>query len=371
MAVPMSEADRHHMTAALALSRRNLGCTWPNPSVGCILVRDGRVVGRGVTAPGGRPHGEIVALGVAGENAKEATAYVTLEPCAHHRAEPSCSEALIRAGIRRVVAPMTDPDPRTSGRGIGRLRDAGIDVDVGLMAADAAELHAGFTARLEKGRPLVTLKVAATLDGRIATVTRDSKWITGPGARRAAHGLRFSHDAVLVGRGTARADNPILTCRLPGLEARSPVRIVADSDLGLSVHSALVLSAPERRTWIVCARGVDQARKATLAKSGVDIIEVTRNSDGRVDAPSMLRAFAEKGLTRLLVEGGATLATRLLREDLVDRIAWFSAPVVFGDDGLGALAELGVRRVADARHWRVLARRQWYRDEMIHLATRG
>src|SRR5580700_4659831 len=225
--------DLGHMRTALGLARRGLGNTWPNPAVGCVIVKDGRVVGRGWTQKGGRPHAETEALARAGKGAKGATAYVSLEPCSHHGKTPPCAEALIAAGVSRVVAAVEDPDPRVSGRGIARLRAAGIAVEAGLCAAEAAELNAGFFCRVAQGRPLVTLKLAASLDGRIATPTGKSRWITGPAARERAHLLRAAHDAVLIGTGTALADDPQLTCRLPGLEARSPVRIVIDRTLRL------------------------------------------------------------------------------------------------------------------------------------------
>lgn len=365
----MNPVDHHHMTAALALARRNLGSTWPNPSVGCVLVRHGVVVGRGTTVPGGRPHGEAVALDMAGERARGATAYVALEPCAHRRNGSSCSDSLVRAGVERVVVAMTDPDPRTSGRGIMRLREAGIEVDVGALAHEAHEIHAGFTSRIITGRPLVTLKVAASLDGRIATATGESRWITGPRARRAVHGLRLHHDAVLIGRGTADIDDPLLTCRLDGLEHRSPVRIVADSDLGLSLRSALVASASDIPTWIVCGGGADATRKAALREAHVDIIEVDRDHSGRVSPKAMMAALGSRGLTRLLVEGGAILAGSLVRGDLVDRVAWFHAPLLLGHDAAASLAGLDVESLTDARRWRVLFHRTWGQDGLTVLAS--
>lgn len=357
------------MTAALALARRNLGSTWPNPSVGCVIVSDGVVVGRGITAPGGRPHGEATALAMAGERARGATAYVALEPCAHRRNGSSCSDSLVHAGLKRVVVPMTDPDPRTSGRGITRLCEAGIDVDVGLLAQQARDLHAGFTSRIITGRPLVTLKVAASLDGRIATSTGESRWITGPQARRAAHGLRLDHDAILIGRRTADIDDPLLTCRLEGLEHRSPVRIVADSNLGLARGSALVASAADIPTWIVCARDADVARKETLREAHVDVIEVDRDHSGRVSPRALMAALGSRGLTRLLVEGGALLAGSLARDGLVDRVAWFHAPLLLGHDASASLAGLDVTSLSDARQWRVLYHRTWGQDGLTMLAS--
>ncbi len=365
----MDPADHHHMTAALALARRNLGSTWPNPSVGCVIVSDGVVVGRGITAPGGRPHGEATALAMAGERARGATAYVALEPCAHRRNGSSCSDSLVHAGLKRVVVPMTDPDPRTSGRGITRLREAGIDVDVGLLVQQARDLHAGFTSRIITGRPLVTLKVAASLDGRIATSTGESRWITGPQARRAAHGLRLDHDAILIGRRTADIDDPLLTCRLEGLEHRSPVRIVADSNLGLARGSALVASAADIPTWIVCARDADVARKETLREAHVDVIEVDRDHSGSVSPRALMAALGSRGLTRLLVEGGALLAGSLARDGLVDRVAWFHAPLLLGHDASASLAGLDVTSLSDARQWRVLYHRTWGQDGLTMLAS--
>ncbi len=359
------------MTAALALAGRNLGSTWPNPSVGCVIVRAGIVVGRGITAPGGRPHGEAVALDMAGERARGATAYIALEPCAHRRSGSSCSDSLVHAGLKRVVVPMTDPDPRTSGRGITRLREAGIDVDVGPLAQQARDLHAGFTSRIVTGRPLVTLKVAASLDGRIATTTGESRWITGPKARRAAHGLRLDHDAVLVGRGTADIDDPLLTCRLDGLKHRSPVRIVADSNLGLARGSSLVASAADTPTWIVCGRGADVERKEALREARVEVIEVDRDHSGRVSPMAMMAALGARGLTRLLVEGGALLAGSLVRNGLVDRIAWFHAPLLLGHDAAPSLAGLDVTSLSSSRRWRVLLRRTWGQDGLTVLASGG
>src|SRR5689334_20006331 len=217
--------DLRSMRAALALARRGLGTVWPNPAVGCVIVSDGRVVGRGWTQPGGRPHGETEALRRAGEAARRATAYVSLEPCCHWGKTPPCVDALIAAGVRRVVVALEDPDPRVAGRGIARLRDAGVEVETGVCTEEAAEINAGFFCRLRLGRPLVTLKLATSLDGRIATRSGESQWITGPPARERSHLLRATHDAILVGTETVIADDPQLTCRLPGLADRSPVRV--------------------------------------------------------------------------------------------------------------------------------------------------
>ena len=332
--------DEAHMRAALALARRGLGSTWPNPAVGCVLVRDGRVVGRGVTAPGGRPHAERVALDMAGELARGATAYVTLEPCNHTGRSPPCTDALIAAGVGRVVVAMVDPDPRVDGSGIGRLRAAGIPVATGLQEAEAEALQAGFLTRVRHGRPMVTLKLATTLDGRIATAAGESRWITGPDSRRAAHALRGQHDAILVGIGTVLADNPDLTCRIPGYRRSPELRIVADTRLRLDLSSYLVSTARTTPTWVLHGPGVNQAHCSMLEGVGVQLIQVEADESG-LDLPAAMQALGQAGLTRLLVEGGARLAGSLVRAGLVDRLAWFHAPGVMGGEGLGAVLGFG------------------------------
>jgi diaminohydroxyphosphoribosylaminopyrimidine deaminase/5-amino-6-(5-phosphoribosylamino)uracil reductase len=337
--------DRAHMQAALALARRGLGNTWPNPSVGCVIVRDGLVVGRGVTAPGGRPHAETAALAMAGEAARGATAYVTLEPCCHWGRTPPCTDALIAAGVVRVVVGLRDPDPRVDGGGIGRLRGAGIAVQEGVLAAEAAEVAAGFVMRLTSRRPLVTLKLASTLDGRIATHGGESKWITGENARRMAHALRGRSDAVLVGVGTVLADDPDLTCRIPGFRPTPMVRVVADTHLRTPLRARLISSAHDAPTWMLLRAGSDPARTSAFAELGAVLLEVP-GSDAGIDLGAGLAALADAGITRLLVEGGAKIAAALLRAGLVDRIAWFHAPAVMGADGWPAAQAFGVEHLA-------------------------
>lgn len=342
------------MRAALLLARRGLGNVWPNPAVGCVLVKDGRVVGRGWTQPGGRPHAETEALAQAGAAARGATAYVSLEPCSHHGKTPPCAEALIAAGVARVVAALEDPDPRVSGRGLAMLRAAGISVECGLCADEAAELNAGFLSRIRLHRPLVTLKLATTLDGRIATRLGESRWITGPEARAFAHRLRAESDAILVGSGTALADNPDLTCRLPGLEERSPVRIVADGRLRLPLTGRLVASANETPTWVLTLEGAEEIRRQALIDVGVEVIDLPEGPDHSLDMASALDALGDSGITRLLVEGGSRLAAGLLRARLVDRLVWLRAPSVMGGDGLPAAQGFGVQTLAEiARFQRI------------------
>ncbi|MBF0267191.1 MAG: bifunctional diaminohydroxyphosphoribosylaminopyrimidine deaminase/5-amino-6-(5-phosphoribosylamino)uracil reductase RibD [Alphaproteobacteria bacterium] len=334
------------MAAALGLARRGLGRVWPNPAVGCILVKDGAVVGRGWTQPGGRPHAETEALSRAGEGARGATAYVTLEPCAHHGKTPPCAEALIRAGISRAVVAAEDPDDRVSGRGIEMLRSAGIDVEIGVLEDEAKDLNAGFFSRVLNNRPLVTLKLATTLDGRIATHRGESKWITGERARSAGHMLRASHDAILVGVGTALADNPDLNCRLPGLDLASPVRIVADSRLRLPLTSKLVQSAKDIPTWLLTLENGPRERRHVFEKAGVRLIEVSPGEGGYPDLGEGLRKLADAGLTRVLAEGGAHLSAALLRADLIDRLVWFHALGIMGGDGVPAASAFGVDALA-------------------------
>jgi diaminohydroxyphosphoribosylaminopyrimidine deaminase/5-amino-6-(5-phosphoribosylamino)uracil reductase len=339
--------DIGHMRAALVLARRNLGAVWPNPAVGCVLVRDGAVVGRGWTRISGRPHAETEALMRAGTAAAGATAYVTLEPCSHHGQTPPCADALIAAKVARVVAAAEDPDPRVSGRGLAALRAAGIAVETGVLAEEATELNAGFFMRVTVGRPLVTLKAATTLDGRIATHRGESRWITGEAARHRAHGLRAQHDAIVVGVGTALADDPQLTCRLPGLTARSPVRIVVDPRLRLPLTAQVVQTAAKTPTWVVTYTDADRTRRNILKECGVELIELAPAGD-RPDMEEMMCAFAARGLTRVLVEGGGRLTGALLGAGLIDRIVWFRATSIMGGDGTPVAQAFGVDQVAQA-----------------------
>lgn len=321
--------DARFMGLALALGERHLGLTAPNPSVGCVIVKDGRVVGRGWTQPGGRPHAEAEALARAGEAAQGATAYVTLEPCSNWGKTPPCTKSLIEAGIARVVVGCVDPDPRVDGKGIAGLEQAGIEVRVGVREAEALAQNLGLYRRIRLGRPMIGLKLAMSLDGRIATRTGDSQWITGEAARAFGHRLRATHDAIMIGSGTALADDPLLSCRLPGLENRSPVRVVMDRRGRLSPQSRL---------------------KATADR--LPLVHVTA-TDGDTSLAAVLTRLADQGITRLLVEGGATLATSLLGAGLVDRLYVFSAPSLIGGDGLASIQSLGVERMAEVRSWRV------------------
>jgi diaminohydroxyphosphoribosylaminopyrimidine deaminase/5-amino-6-(5-phosphoribosylamino)uracil reductase len=325
--------------------------------VGCVLVKDGRVIGRGWTQPGGRPHAETEALRRAGAAARGATAYVTLEPCSHHGRTPPCCEALAGAGIARVVMAMRDPDPRVNGRGLAMLRGAGIAVEEGLLEAEARALNAGFFRRIQAGMPVVTLKLASTLDGRIATATGESRWITGEAARREVHALRARHDAILVGSGTVLADDPDLTCRIPGMERVPMLRVVADARLRTPPSARLVQSAGVAPVLIMTAHGHPPAAQAPFIAAGADIITAPAHAAGGLDLPSLLRALGRRGVTRVLAEGGAGLAAALLRQGLVDRLVWFHAPAVMGGDGHPALEGLRLAALSAMPRFRRVALR--------------
>lgn len=325
----MTGSDAAFMGVALSLAARNLGDTWPNPSVGCVIAKDGVIIGRGWTQGGGRPHAETEALKRAGDAARGATAYVTLEPCSHHGKTGPCADALIAAGIARVVSATIDPDPRVSGQGLRKLAATGIRVDSDFGKAAADRVNAGFFLRTLFGRPLFALKSATSLDGRIALANGDSKWITGPEARHAVQALRARYDAILIGSGTALADNPELTCRLDGYDGRPKVRIVLDRRLRLPLTHKLVTTAKTIPTWIITSEVGPKAE--ALTEAGVDVLT-------NADVPKLL---AERGLTRVLIEGGGAVAAHFLKAGLIDQIAWFRAPAVIGGDGLpvaGALS---------------------------------
>lgn len=331
--------DQRFMALALSLGRRGLGRVWPNPAVGCVIVQSGRIIGRAHTADGGRPHAETQALAQAGDMARGATAYVTLEPCSHHGQTPPCAAAMIAAGIARVVIATGDPDPRVAGRGIALLRDAGMTVDLGCLEAEARFDHAGFLSRITQNRPFLTLKLALSVDGRIATASGESQWITGPVARRAVHLLRARHDAVLIGAGTARADDPLLTVRGLGIN-RQPVRVVVSRGLNLPLDSALARSARDVPLWLCHGAGAETgpwtaAGAACLACDPFDMAQV-------------LATLAAKGITRVFCEGGGAMAASLLNAGLVDELIVFSAGLVIGADGWSGVAGIGLDQLAKA-----------------------
>lgn len=348
----MSEQDIHHMREALRLGRSAMGSAWPNPAVGCVIVAGDQIVGRGATAPGGRPHAEPQALAEAGAAARGATAYVTLEPCAHHGKTPPCAEALIKAGVARVVVAVGDSDPRVSGRGIEMLRKAGIEVVQGVLEDEARTDLAGFFLRVEEGRPWVTLKLASSFDGRIATASGHSQWITGPEARQRVHEFRARHDAVMVGAGTARADNPMLTVR--GLDVpRQPVRVVVSRRLDVPLMSELARTAGEVPVWMCHGPDADKSLREAWQGLGAELVEC-RLHGRQLEIGSVLQALGERGLTRVFCEGGGALAASLLSAGLVDELIGFTAGVVIGAEGLPGVGAMGLARLEEAPRFRLI-----------------
>jgi len=335
------------MTTALALARRGLGRVWPNPAVGCVLVRedlDGRVVGRGWTQPGGRPHAETEAIGQAGGLARGATAYVTLEPCNHVGVTPPCAIALIEAGVTHVVIATLDPDPRTAGAGLQRLSDAGVNVTTDVLGDEARALNIGFIAKITRHRPTFSWKTATSMDGRIATQSGDSKWITGEKSRQGGHLLRAQYDAIMIGSETALVDDPSLTCRLPAMENRSPVRIVLDSRLRIPVSSQLAKSA-KTITTLIYTLDADSHRRSGLGAAGITVITADANDDSKISLSYVSKDLAERGITRVLIEGGGTLAASFMKADLIDRVYWFRAPKLIGSEGRPALGGTDILRL--------------------------
>lgn len=335
------------MALAVSLGARGLGRVWPNPAVGCVLVKDGRVVGRGWTDIGGRPHAEVKALEQAGALAKGACAYVSLEPCNHTGMTGPCAQALIDAGVARVVVACQDPDPRVAGGGIARMRAAGLEVVTGVLEDEGQRAHEGFFSRLQKGRPMVTLKVATSLDGRIATASGESQWITGPEARRRVHGMRARHDAVMVGAGTARADDPSLTVRGMG-DVLQPVRVVVSGRLAVPVESVLGRSAREVPVWLLHGPGAPIAAREAWQNAGAVLLECALGPGGQIDAGAAMQRLGEAGLTRVFCEGGGALAASLLAADVVDRLAVFSGGMILGAEGTPAVSAMGIAALAEA-----------------------
>ncbi len=327
------------MALALALGRRGLGQAWPNPSVGAVIVRsDGDVpviAGRGWTQPGGRPHAEPEAIRRAGPAAAGATLYVTLEPCSHHGKTPPCADAIVDAGIARVVSALEDSNPEVAGRGHARLRAAGVAVDVGIGAEEARRAHAGHFRRVRDGRPHVLLKLAVSADGKAGLPGRLPVALTGERARQRVHLMRAQSDAIMIGIGTALADDPLLTCRLPGMAGLSPIRVVLDARLRLPAASRLARSAREVPVWVITGHAASPESERALRAQGVEVMR-TADRDGRPDVAAVLRLLAEHGITRLMVEGGPTLAATLIEADLVDEAALLRAPQALGA-GIDAL----------------------------------
>ncbi|MGJ8544887.1 MAG: bifunctional diaminohydroxyphosphoribosylaminopyrimidine deaminase/5-amino-6-(5-phosphoribosylamino)uracil reductase RibD [Sulfitobacter sp.] len=361
-------SDTRYMALALSLGRRGMGRTWPNPAVGCVIVQGGRIVGRGWTQPGGRPHAEVVALAQAGDAARGADVFVTLEPCAHTGKTPPCAQALIDAGVARVVVATGDPDRRVDGAGLAMLRAAGIAVQSGVMQAEADADHAGFFLRATLGRPFVTLKLANSFDGRIATGTGESQWITGPQARRAVHAMRARHDAVMVGGGTARKDDPSLTVRDLGVDYQ-PARVVLSRRLDLPLMGQLARSAGDPPLLICHGAGADPSLIRTWQDLGAVLLPCAARA-GQLDPVDVLQQLGQHGLTRIFCEGGSALAASLLEADLVDQLIGFTAGLVIGAEGLPGVGALGLERLAAAPRF-ALKQLQPIGADILHIWQRA
>ncbi len=341
-----ASADLRFMQLALALGRRGLGRTWPNPAVGAVVVKDGVILGRGWTQPGGRPHAETEALKRAGKDAKGATLYVTLEPCSHQGKTPPCVDAIIRAGIARVVASMEDPNPAVAGQGNAKLRERGVVVDTGLGAEEAARTHAGHVRRMREGRPEVMLKLAVSADGKAGLAGRKPAAITGEVARTRVHQMRAETDAILVGIGTVLSDDPHLTCRLPGMIECSPVRVVLDAKLRVPLATSIIGTARDTPTWLFTTPSSSAMAGDILKAKGVEVFRV-EGKDGRLDLAAVLQALGGRGITRLMVEGGPTVAAAFIEAGLVDEAALFRSPKALGK-GIEALEGLSLDALTES-----------------------
>jgi diaminohydroxyphosphoribosylaminopyrimidine deaminase/5-amino-6-(5-phosphoribosylamino)uracil reductase len=357
-------ADQRFMQLALTLGRRGQGRTWPNPAVGAVVVKDGILVGRGWTQAGGRPHAEPEALRRAGEAARGATLYVTLEPCSHFGKTPPCADAIIAARIARVVSAIEDPNPEVAGQGHARLRAAGIAVDIGLDAAVAAYDHAGHFRRVRDKRPHVILKLAVSADDKIGAAGRTTVAITGEAAKARVHLLRAQCDAILVGIGTVRSDDPLLTCRLPGMEARSPVRVVLDRALRLPGASRLVHSARQTPLWVMTSELAEASAAMKLGAAGAQVIRIAPTTTAGLDSAAVLHALAGKGITRLMVEGGARVASSFVSAGLVDEIWLLRGPEPVGPNGIAALDALPLTAITQSPAFSVRASESLDKDNL-------
>jgi diaminohydroxyphosphoribosylaminopyrimidine deaminase/5-amino-6-(5-phosphoribosylamino)uracil reductase len=343
--------DERFMALALALGRRGRGQVWPNPAIGAVIVKDGILLARGWTQAGGRPHAEVEALRRARKEAQGATMYVTLEPCSHQGKSPPCADAIIKAGIARVVSALEDPNPEVAGKGHARLRDKGIALDVGLGGEEARRAHMGHITRVTLRRPYVLLKLAISADGKVGLAGRKPVAITAEPARARVFQMRAQHDAILVGLGTVLADNPQLTCRLPGMDSRSPVRVVLDAQLRVPLATSVVATARETPTWIFAARSASTMAGEFLQEKGCKVFRVD-DSEGRLDLAGVLGVLAGEGITRVMVEGGPTVAASLVAADLVDAAALIYSDKVVGDDGIPPLEGMSLDVLTGRLHAR-------------------
>jgi len=345
------------MALALTLGRRGLGNAWPNPAVGAVVVKDGMIVGRGWTQPGGRPHAEVEALRRAGEAARGATLYATLEPCSHHGKTPPCVDAIMAAGISRVVSALEDPNPKIAGQGHARLTSHDIVVTTGVCAEEARRAHAGHIRRVREGRPHVTLKLAVSADGKVGLAGRRPAAITGEAARERVQLMRAMHDAVVTGIGTVLADDPQLNVRLPGMGKRSPVRVVLDSMLRMPEQSRLAASAARTLDWVFVDQAAKPKHEAALTAAGVEVLRVP-GANGRLDLAAVLSALAGRGITRVMVEAGPILSGAFVAADLVDQAALFRSPGALGPDAIDALEGMPLTALTQSPKLRLVASEQ-------------
>jgi len=355
-------SDARYMRQAVALARRGLGRTSPNPPVGAVIVTDGSVVGRGYHRQAGKPHAEVEALQAAAGRARGGTLYVTLEPCAHHGRTPPCTDAIIAAKLRRVVFGSRDPNPQVCGDGMGKLRQAGIEVCGGVEQAACDRLIAAFRKHVTTGRPFVTLKLAASLDGRIATATGESRWITGEDSRRFVHRLRAEHDAILVGAATVIRDDPELTCRLRG--GHNPLRVVLDGRLRLPLHARVLAATDTAATLVVTGHTASPAKIRRIEQYGAQVLRLPADA-GRISMKRLMRALGRRGTTSVLLEGGAATAAAAVAAGVVDRILIFYAPILIGGDGRPMLGSLAVRSLAQALRLRPPRLKRFARDVLV------
>jgi diaminohydroxyphosphoribosylaminopyrimidine deaminase/5-amino-6-(5-phosphoribosylamino)uracil reductase len=343
--------DARFMALAFTLGRRGLGNAWPNPAVGAVIVRDGVIVGRGWTQSGGRPHAEVEALRHAKKAAQGATMYVTLEPCSHQGKTPPCADAIIRAGVARVVSALEDPNPEVAGQGHERLRAKGIKVDIGLGADEARRAHAGHIMRVRNGRPYVTLKLAVSADGKAGLAGRKPVSITGEAARARVFQMRAASDAIMVGIGTVLSDNPQLTCRLPGMFERSPVRVVLDASLKLPLATSVVATVRETPTWVFTSAKPSAIAEEILQQKGCRVFRVGAE-DGKLDLDAVLKVLAEQGITRLMVEGGPTVAGAIAASGLVDEMVLLHGEKTIGAGGIEPLEGMPLNGLTGQLHAR-------------------
>jgi diaminohydroxyphosphoribosylaminopyrimidine deaminase/5-amino-6-(5-phosphoribosylamino)uracil reductase len=360
-----SDADARYMEAALALGRRGLGLCAPNPAVGALVVRDGVILARGWTRPGGRPHAETEALREAGKKAQGSTLYVTLEPCSHHGQTPPCTDAIIAAGISRVVYATDDPDPRACGRGMQILSAAGIEVLRGVLSGEARRANLGHILRVTQSRPMVILKLALTADFYAADLAGEPRLvITGETARAAVHVMRAMHDAVMAGIGTILTDNPLLNVRLPGLQDRKPLRVILDSDLRLPSEARITLTTQKGPVLVIAGEGASEERASRLREANVEIEYVVRNEAGRADLAEALRLLGKRGLTRIFCEGGPGVAAALIGQGLADEVIIFTAPEPLGRKGAAGLDSTAAALLADPAHYRLVETRMIGTDHL-------